>query len=369
MPFARIQFVAYEIYTGPTPPTNGGGKRRYVGQASITTDIQERVALMKEAIEKAAASPHIDTRSGTLKLFMAPEFYFRGPGGAYKLDDIVGVGRSGTSLVRQLSDLVRVNKWSQWMFVFGTAMGFSERDSHSKWDYILPNYSWFPGSKAWRDYYKEVYNVALVQLGGGGSQKNAESRRRVVMKEHRSDIDFLEDPQLGIALDRALHLSPGKKPGIGKEQQSRNDDGASIFSLADTTYGLEVCLDHLEERLARSPPAKGQDEVQVQVIPSAGMSINNDAVAVTRNGLVFHCDGLGNGLKKPNWRWGAHSAAIVAARSPVTMDSERTPIGVYASEQAHASAAAVQRVFAAPAVGASIRYYMPADIPMAKKVK
>lgn len=45
---------------------------------------QGRLDVMRDALDLAMASPHVDHSKTTLKIFVAPEFFFRGPHGAYK---------------------------------------------------------------------------------------------------------------------------------------------------------------------------------------------------------------------------------------------------------------------------------------------
>ena len=64
-----------------------------------------------------------------------------------------------------------------------------------------------------------------------------------------------------------------------------------MFTMHDITFGLEVCLDHGEGRLKKyygTPDAKGKQKVQVQLIPSCGMSIKKPCTVA--NGLIFNVD-------------------------------------------------------------------------------
>jgi len=54
------------------------------------------------------------------------------------------------------------------------------------------------------------------------------------------------------------------------------------------SFGLEVCRDHYLKRLAHSEES---GKVQIQLVPSAGMSIEESSVACVRDGLVFNVDG------------------------------------------------------------------------------
>jgi hypothetical protein len=91
-------------------------------------------------------------------------------------------------------------------------------------------------------------------------------------------------------------ISEVNKSGIG---------GGSVFTMDDITFGLEVCLDHqsifapLNKVIGRlrdyydNHAVAGEPKVQVQLIPSCGMSIKKDAICCVNNGLIFNVDGNG----------------------------------------------------------------------------
>ena len=61
----------------------------YLGKnQNLTEDVEHRLKLLYEVLDgikadKKAKDPKIDHRKDVLKIFMVPEFYFRGPDGAY----------------------------------------------------------------------------------------------------------------------------------------------------------------------------------------------------------------------------------------------------------------------------------------------
>jgi hypothetical protein len=61
--------------------------------------------------------------------------------------------------------------------------------------------------------------------------------------------------------------------------------GGSIFTIDGIKFGLEICLDHLNQRLN---PGAG---VQIQLVPSAGAHLSQ--FACVPNGIAFNVDGLG----------------------------------------------------------------------------
>jgi len=108
--YKNVQFIALNI--------RPGGK--YMGDADHDKDIKARCDAMKEAIGLAfgKAAPAADT----LKLFMAPEFYFRGPEGAYPVEKI-------GEIVPQLREDTDHIKYADWLFVFGSAIGYHKHES------------------------------------------------------------------------------------------------------------------------------------------------------------------------------------------------------------------------------------------------
>jgi hypothetical protein len=315
--YKKIQFISYQLNTFPSSDYVNRGKRTYMVDGMLrdiltlkfdktyladtdsAKDIENRIELVKEAIETAAANPEISSDTNCLKLFMVPEFYFRGSTGAYSLDDYQEV-------IEKLRGLVQDDKWKHWLFVFGTVLAVFE-----------PLAIETQGSRGEMNGRKAVLNTALVQKGAGG-----EGKSNVVVKDVMSDIDFPKQKELtfdtntGSSLvltrrkkpddlwdDDVDHLKAGKQKGwwifkkwsdnqkAGKENQVANYSGLGIFEMDNITFGLEVCLDHALQRLRKSPPAKKQNWIQVQLIPSAGMTPMKKSVIACKGGWVFNCDG------------------------------------------------------------------------------
>ncbi len=303
MPYTNVQFIGYVLDT--TPQLNSNGSQTYLGLNNPQLDIEARCDLMLRAMETARdalprQSPPIPP-GDTLKVFMAPEFFFRGAAGAYQMDD---VQLAIAALQRMAAD----DQWLDWVFVFGTILGVSSPTLQS------PPYDIDPLAT------KEVYNFALVQQGGVATQGPAGAR--VVMKELMSGVDFIAanaNPG-GMLLGDVAHLPASTSGGPGREQQQVNYDGAGVFGLAGITWGLEVCLDHLNtvHRLQSSPQLPGENLIQLQLVPSCGMGIQVPSVIVETGGYVFNCDG---------WRATRHST--LAQQVPPLVDvplSTSTPV-------------------------------------------
>jgi hypothetical protein len=298
MAYTHVQFIAYEILTVPAKGVFTRTGKQYLGLVDDKLDAKARCAIMKDVFLQAEAHGDVAKDSSTLKVFMAPEFYFRGDTGAYPMDVV-------TDTIASLRDQVHLlSKWKDWLFVFGTLMG------HSKaWD--LNTDSEDVAKK------REVYNVAFVQKGKAGEDKSC-----VVVKEHLSTSgspDFIPtDKYAGFSVDETLlenveYISAAKPKGAGREKQKRNYDGRSIFEMDGVTFGLEVCLDHLVKRLRKSAPDTLQKRVQVQLVPSGGMKIKDESVIANVGGYAFGCDGAGHGssVKKVKTRFTLGSNAIL----------------------------------------------------------
>ena len=279
MAYNNVRFMGYVIDTAPE--LNPDGSKIYLGLNNPQLDIEARCDLMLRAMETARAalppqSPPVPP-GDTLNVFMAPEFFFRGPSGAYQMDDV-------QLAILKLQAMAAQDEWTDWVFVFGTILGVSSPTLKT------PPYDIDPLAK------KEVYNFALVQQGGVAAQ--GDTGARVVMKELMSGVDFIAaaaNPG-GLLLGDVQHLAPSTSGGPGREQQVLNYDGAGVFSLAGITWGLEVCLDHRDSvhRLQKSPQLPGENLIQLQLVPSCGMSVQAASVITQFGGYVFNCDGSRN---------------------------------------------------------------------------
>lgn len=233
----------------------------YLGYSNDIVDILARCEIVCKAIE--AAHKEVDAESGgrspetTLKVFMAPEFLFRGSSGAYPIEQI-------SYIMEHLYKTTSAPAYKDWLFVYGTAIGYFEPNKVSSYHFkavgavshgsttvkltdngdtkvailgtvptenhlMNPAGQWKLGKIAIRDVVKsddahytvtlngpltddikdgdsveihtplatEIFNIAMVQKGGP-DDNIASLRRAIVYKEKISHIDFL---RTGQALD------------------------------------------------------------------------------------------------------------------------------------------------------------------------
>ena len=276
MAYTNVQFIGYVLDT--SPQVNPDGSKTYLGLNDPTLDIEARCDVMLRAMQTARdALPQTSppaSEGEILKVFMAPEFFFRGASGAYQMDDV-------QRIIASLQSMAADGQWVDWVFVFGTILGASSATLQT------PPYDIDPLAST------EIYNFALVQQGGIAAQGDAGAR--MVMKELMSGVDFIATDANpgGLLLGDVEHWPASTGSGLGREQQEVNYDGAGVFDLAGITWGLEVCLDHsgTVRRLQRSPQLPGQKLIQLQVVPSCGMDIQAPSVITQAGGYIFNCDG------------------------------------------------------------------------------
>ena len=94
-----------------TIPKNIG----YKGHDDASTDLDSRALIMKNAIKAAFGA--VTANEKILKVFMAPEFYWRNAKGAYPLELMPDI------LIR-MAEEIQDDKYKDWLFVLGTAIGY-----------------------------------------------------------------------------------------------------------------------------------------------------------------------------------------------------------------------------------------------------
>ncbi len=327
--YKKAQFLAWEIYTGPIqiPGTTHVGdppraRRTYLavdypgislaGEPELAKrrtevpgqciDIEARLAATKRAVEKACekASGEPDT----LKVFLAPEFLYRGAAGAYIQDLLNGWDKppfpglpapfngAWGGLIGGLRELVSQEKYEDWVFVFGTAVGVAWKET--------------PPSGKDKNKRYIVQNLSYVQRGG---LNRGETDCYYAEKHLQSWMDFLqfnyEHPEVLSAFDtkhdsradreileRLLLTDP--EPGMPGGALFRfpeicRGDGTPII------FGLEICLDHASAKSSAHTGrlANAGQQVDIQLVPSCGMRLREESLALTRENVSYalNCDG------------------------------------------------------------------------------
>lgn len=115
-PYQKVQFVAFDIRPGTK------NAKHYLGEKDADTDIRRRCEVMKEAIKAAAGHGSIDPAASTLKIFMAPEFYYRGAEGGYPVEKISTI--MDPTIDTSMPEETDKSAYKHWLFLFGTAIGY-----------------------------------------------------------------------------------------------------------------------------------------------------------------------------------------------------------------------------------------------------
>ncbi|MCU0687897.1 MAG: hypothetical protein MUF34_37575 [Polyangiaceae bacterium] len=265
--YTHLEFIAHAI---PTMPAYHQG--RYIAaRGSDNVDIRNRAFVMECVADVALTRAH--DSSGTLKIFVAPEFFFRGRTGAYGLDGLQQV-------VRAIKLWASAKKFEHWLFFCGTVVATFENDRNER----------------------EIVNVAIVQHGGPSGATYT------VMKEALAPDDFLTNGQLAqarrpqrgaltmetiVGVKNLQQFDALTNRGAGAEAQKKPYDGRGIFDDARIRFGVEVCADHLVSKLAKSPTSMFDWHPQVQVVTACGVQyIVADSVVASKGGYAFLCDGF-----------------------------------------------------------------------------
>jgi hypothetical protein len=294
-------------------------------------DIPSRIELVASVLSIAKGHDKVQqSAADTLKVFMMPEFFFRGKKGAYTMEQVQAV-------IKGLQDTVKGSEWKNWFFVFGTTLGYSYSGA------VDPLVD--PQQDA------EVYNFVLCQQGGFGDDPNAgPEAARTVMKEELSGIDFVRlptskggmpapDDYQAFLLERVKHLDAAGTRGTSSEVSVKHYGGEGIFDACGLTWGVEVCLDH-DKSVHRLKSSTNLPNLNFQLVPSCGMSIVDESIVV-KTGYVFHVDGLNDDGQAPNTNKNAHSElrkvkmststnVPVDPMASVTLDSQIDVTNLYA---------------------------------------
>lgn len=311
----------------------------YLGHHDPMKDVARRLEVMRGAVEKAYEEA--DQSNHTLKVFIAPEFFWRGLPGAYSFhhfdelnfDDCL---EPVCALLKGLEELTEDKRFEDWLFMFGTVIARQELPEASD-----------------DDPYKYLYyNFAPIYKGfdpdstmGGISRRDAKGKRFLLPKRVVSTSDFLT-PSYKLRHESWLEHS---QELLGEQNQpdtpdnpfyfrrARYDD-AAFFKFKELMWekgsyamlefdwlmvdglsvAIEICMDHFKGtalgsylgdmvtgRTARIPSSDDNVasveyvpippyQAQIQLVASAGMTAVPKSFALAEGGILFHQDGLSN---------------------------------------------------------------------------
>jgi hypothetical protein len=117
-PYDHMQLIAFHATpTGSNRP--GNAVSTYKGEAVEAQDMIARVELLKAGMALAASAAPLrhDDRDNVLKVFMGPEFYFRGASGGYPIEVM-------QEILSRLFVEAQKPAYKNWLFIYGSAIGY-----------------------------------------------------------------------------------------------------------------------------------------------------------------------------------------------------------------------------------------------------
>ena len=317
--YAKVVCVGYKVKV--TAAT-------YQGATDDAADMQLKCQEMITAIQAAHALADRDGRnhngnSNILKVFMAPEFFFRGRNGAYDHGVVHGneartdeankpVSARSAGIVETLRQEIDKPAYKDWLFVLGTAIAASKETAWvcksalckgkvvfdiDKLTHKSKGRCSLDASHAVAEVTQGAYveNVAFVIKEGQVHTVSKELVSHVDFKGHHSGKDdrvtlAVEGHKQRLQVQR--HDTASQYKSATKVATSFSDErmGGCIFTIDGITFGLEVCLDHAATTSSdTSGRLSHAANIQIQLIPSAGMTIGS--LRALPGGVVFNVDG------------------------------------------------------------------------------
>ena len=299
--YIATQFISFTINTiggiaakgecdNPPRPVDPRNGFCYLGHVenddNVTQDIFHRLALVEEVLHRIKLdayreSPDIDHTDNVLKIVMLPEFFWRGPFGAYSTDWITPPhDEVFVEFSNQLRAMVADDFFADFLFVFGTIVAAdTPNDVRQPWEMSSAQEI-------------EFYNLATVHKGGGGSNTNAQ-RHFVVTKKYISNADFLSRTTLPNPKEDNKHeygdISWELQQMFDKRNITLITD--NILELDGIRFGIEICLDHRMGALWNHIQSYQLPLVDVLLVTSAGMAIERGPNPIVPGGVVYLSDG------------------------------------------------------------------------------
>jgi hypothetical protein len=304
--YVATQFISVTINTmggiqehgecnhGHTVDPNSG--LCYLGDLhNITHDIEHRLEIVQTILKRIKLdsfqeSPDIDHIDNVLKIVSFPEFFWRGPYGAYTIQD---VHTMYVAFAQQIRHLIQDDFYNDFLFCFGTIIAARP----------LPSVASSSSSSSRHATEMEYYNFAPISRGGTNHHSY------IVTKQYISNADFLsrtgtlpnpteENVRDYADFDRELQTFFEQQANITIVQDN-------VIDLDDLRIGIEICLDHRLGVLWNNILShhRGNDLVDVLLITSAGMAIERGPNPIVPGGVVYLCDGSASSaacLRSPN---------------------------------------------------------------------
>ena len=286
--YIATQFISFTINTLGGMAEHGECEGRkvdpngvcYLGDGqNITHDVQHRLQIVKKVLkliknDSFKESPDIDHIDNVLKIVALPEFFWRGPNGAYTTLELNSVF---VHFADELKEMVRDDFFNDFLFCFGTVIAARVPDD--------PRDPW---QKKLHASQVEYFNFSPIIKGG------SDYCTYVVLKKYISGADFLSRTVLPNPSEEDLHNYALFDKDLEALFQGRNTTIVhdNIIELEGIQIGIEICLDHRLGVLWNELLTHHQAQlVDVLLIMSAGMAIERGPNPVVPGGVVYLSDG------------------------------------------------------------------------------
>lgn len=283
--YKSVQFVGFSINTSESHSAEecqlvGKVSPCYLGIENLVDDVEKRAAVMTDAVNTAYEHANHDRK--ILKVFVAPEFFWRGPNGAYPASSILdSTDVSKPNVInligRKLEALVQDERFNDWLFVFGTVVAINDLAHLEGQDQKL------------------YYNFAPVYKGGAYRKGNYKLATKVAI----SDIDFLKDPKNASEVPYVTGKNYDDGAWNSVRTWLKKVKGYDLvqnnwFTMDGLSFSLEVCLDHFNRQALKSAlTGYSKYPAQISLVTSAGMAPTENAYVLADKGYLFLQDGLG----------------------------------------------------------------------------
>jgi hypothetical protein len=289
-PYKATQFISFTINTmggiakhdeciGRDVAADG---TCYLGSFDIEDDVVHRALIVKGVLDVLKDDinkkhPDINHRDDVLKIFAMPEFYWRGPYGAYTLDqieDVVG------KVFDRMEELISDKAFSHYLFVFGTIIAVKPPDQA-------------PTGESLDEEVNQIVYGNFCPVYKGGPTKD---QRFLVTKKYISNEDFLNREKLpnprNYNMTEYKHSDFSDKFNEVMKKKNMKIVSDNVLDVDSLNIGLEICLDHnmsaLWDNLQESYHSELMD---LHIVTSAGMSIQRGPNPVIPGGVTYISDG------------------------------------------------------------------------------
>jgi hypothetical protein len=278
MAYTHFRYIAYEVPTIAKtttgiryglecgsidgPPVLRGGSQLFFASDDAKARIKRLIGLMTEALGHVATMGDDDS---TLKIFIAPEFYFR-PNN----DELAYNYPEYKAIKKILRDtILEDSRFDHWLVIPGTIIWIWENKYRSADKRPIVG-----------DDTKVYMNTTLPIKKG--------LAKRVIEKAEASGHDGIPSGGEKQNSTKALNTYYKSAEKIAKH----------YFEVGGLNIGLEICLEHGLQILKKSLGVPGPAYIDLQLLTAGGIDMGRNAIVARPGGFILRNDGtMSEGLQ------------------------------------------------------------------------